>query len=78
MVSAFGYKNALINKRASISNYISMYNAEYDDETFSNHVFDFLNNKEIFDLLCDYLVKCAGVYMQRLEKNVSNILAEKL
>lgn len=69
MVSAFGYKSNLVNKSDSISNYTSMYNAEYDDETFSNHVFDFLNDKKIFDLLSDYLVKCAEAYMQRLEEN---------
>lgn len=72
MIRAYGYKENLTSKKKSIRNYVSMYNPEYEDETFSIKRLDFLNDVNVYKLLCCYLYKCADTYFAKL-KNDANL-----
>lgn len=69
MVNAYGYRKNLTSKKNSIRNYKSMYNPDYQDETFSFKRLDFLNDINIYKFLCIYMDKCASTYFERLEKD---------
>ena len=71
-IRAYGYKENLTSKKKSIRNYVSMYNPEYEDETFSIKRLDFLNDVNVYKLLCCYLYKCADTYFAKL-KNDANL-----
>ena len=67
MLKAYSYKTDLDIKSEHISSYVGMYNPKDEDETFSNKIFDFLNDTNIFDLLCEYLNKCADTYFTQIK-----------
>lgn len=69
MIRAYGYKGNLTRKKKSIRNYISMYNPEYEDETFSVRRLDFLNDLNVYKLLYQYLNKCADTYFAQIRKD---------
>lgn len=71
MIRAYGYKENLTSKKKGIRNYISMYNPEYDDETFSVKKLDFLNDLNVYKLLCLYINKCADTYFAQVKKDNS-------
>lgn len=71
MIRVYGYKENLTSKKKSIRNYISMYNPEYDDETFSVKRLDFLNDLNVYKLLCQYMNKCADTYFAQIKKDDS-------
>lgn len=66
-IRAWGYKKGLSRKGKSIRIYKSMYNPRNEDETFSNKIFDFLNDQDIYKLLYGYLCKCADTYFSRIK-----------
>lgn len=66
MLRVFGYKRFLADKKDCISTYESVYNPAGDQETFSNIRLDFLNDKNVYRLLCDYLYKCANTYFAQM------------
>lgn len=69
VIRAYGYRKNLISKKKEISQYKAMYNPEYRDETFSLKERDFLNDINIYNLLCGYMYKCAGTYFEQLRSN---------
>lgn len=66
MLRVFGYKRFLADKKDCIRKYESVYNPAGDQETFSNIRLDFLNDKNVYRLLCDYLYKCANTYFAQM------------
>lgn len=69
MVMVYSYKTGLVRKKKHISEYEGMYNPEAGDETFSNKRFDFMNDKNIYKLLCWYLCKCADTYFMQIRSS---------
>lgn len=79
MIRVYGYKKYLVSKRKAIGSYIGMYNPEYDDETFSDRRLDFLNDLNVYKLLCIYIKKCADTYFAQIIKDDSlKVMKKKL
>lgn len=71
MLQARGYKNDLAWKRKDIGKYQSIYNPSHEAETFSIRELDFLNDKNVYRLLCEYMNKCADTYFTRIREDAS-------
>ncbi len=69
MVQVYGYTTYLTVKKNHIDTYLSMYNPAYNDETFSIKKLDFLNDVNVFKLLCEYMNKCADTYFAKLKED---------
>lgn len=79
MVRAYGYKKNLTVKKKGIRNYSSMYDPEYGAETFSINLLDFLNDINVYKLLCLYMNKCADTYFAQIKEDDSlKIMRKKL
>ena len=80
MIMVYGYIKELRVKQDSISGYKSIYNPENSDGTFSGCKFDFVNDKNVFNLLVLYLFKCADTYIKQLksDEKLCSIRREKL
>lgn len=77
MIRVCGYKKHLTSKRKAIGSYIGMYNPEYDDETFSVKKLDFLNDRNVYKLLCFYMQKCADTYFAQVIQDDSLKIMKK-
>lgn len=75
-IRTWGYKKDLSRKGKSIRVYQSMYNPKNEDETFSNKIFNFLNDLDIYKLLCGYLCKCADTYFSGIKSSKGERLIE--
>lgn len=58
------YLKGLLNHAEDIKEYRSIYNPE--KKQFCNTKFDFLNDKYIFDMICEYLISCAQIYLNSI------------
>lgn len=58
------YLSGLLNHAEDIKEYRSIYNPE--KKQFCNTEFDFFNDKYIFDMICDYLISCAQIYLNSI------------
>lgn len=69
MLKVYAYRTGLVSKKKKIQNYIGIYNPAYEDETFSAKCLDFLNDINIYKLLCLYMNQCADTYFEQLKTN---------
>lgn len=79
MLRAWGYKKNLTYKKNKISEYASIYDPACGVETFSNRQLDFLNDINVYKLLCEYMNKCADSYFLQIKADSSlRTMREKL
>lgn len=79
MAQAWDYTDSLIWKKDRIGEYTSIYNPDYEDETFSIKILDFFNDINVYRLLCGYLNKCADTYFAEIKKDADlRAMREKL
>lgn len=71
MLQAWGYKTHLTWKKNNIESYRGLYDSSYMNETFSNKDLDFLNDKTVYGLLCEYMNKCADTYFKQIRRDAA-------
>lgn len=79
MLQAWGYKEHLTWMNHNIAEYQGIYDANGMKETFSSIDLDFLNDKNVYGLLCEYMNKCADTYVQQIRKDEAlRVMRKKL
>lgn len=69
MLQVWGYKKHLTWMKNNIAEYQGMYDPSREKETFNSIDLDFLNDKNVYGLLCEYMNKCADTYFRQIEEN---------
>lgn len=68
-VHAFGYNHSIKDFQFNILLYKKLYNEDYNIQTFTNKLLDFVKDKYVYNELYEYGKSCASNYIEKIKRD---------